>query len=59
MLLPFRLLGRPERDDGATAMAAVEVDMMSNNTDMQSGDAMFAAARMQESVCNNQLEWRL
>lgn len=58
MLLPFRLLGRPERDDGATATAAVEVDMMSNNTDMQSGDAMFAAARMQ-GVCNNQLEWRL
>jgi hypothetical protein len=39
-------------------MAAVEVDMMSNNTDMQSGDAMFAAARMQ-GVCNNQLECRL
>jgi hypothetical protein len=44
LLLPFRLLGWPEREEAA-ATTVVEVEMISNNNmDMQTGklsDAMF------------------
>jgi len=43
VLLPFRLLGRPEREEAAAMV--VEVEMISNNNmDMETGklsDAMF------------------